>query len=95
MELGTIVVALIALFLMYRTGLVGTAQKSLETVNNTLDKANRVAERRLDYWDASDEESITKQYGKLLTKINDKETDRASKKMVKKAFKSLDIDEDA
>jgi len=92
MELGTIVIALITLFLLYKTGLISTAQKTLETANTSLDKANIVAERRLNYWDAMDEEAVTKQYGKLLKKINDKETSRASHKTIKKAFKDLDVE---
>lgn len=90
MELGTITIALIVLFVLYSTGLIKTMKSLLGVADSSIDKATKVADRRLTNWDSEDEEASTRKLGKLLAKINDSSIDRASAKMVKQAFKDLD-----
>ena len=80
--IATIILILVGLFLLYRTGLMDLTQKSMERGAN-------IADRHLEYLDYSSREKQSRNLGKLEKKMKSEEP-RSSTKRLDSLFKELE-----
>jgi len=86
----TVVLVLLALFILYKTGIMDLTQKSME-------RASAMADRKLEAMDFESQENHSKTLGKVKKKLGNTSISRSSAKDLNRLFKALEdvkIEED-